>query len=69
MNLDDIPRNQIDFRAGVYEVSYPTLAEINAYIEGLHAPDDIDVDSGTPFERNGQFVVRVRIGDWGDDDE
>lgn len=69
LDLDEIPKTKTkNFKAGVSEHVYDTLAEINAFIEGVNLPSDLDVYIGTPFERDGKHVVRVKVGDFGDDD-
>jgi hypothetical protein len=69
MDLDDIPKSKTkDFTAGVSEHVYDTEAELDAFIEGVNLPQDLDVEVGTPFERKKKFVVRVKVGNFGDDD-
>lgn len=70
MELNDIPKNKTkDFPTGVSEVRFDTHGEITAFLHGLSYADDVDVEAGEPFERGDKFVVRVRVGDWGDDDD
>ena len=69
MDLDDIPTTQKDkFPTGVSEMEYDTEEEILAFLNGLTYAGDGDVEGGKPFRREGKWVVRVRIGDWGDGD-
>lgn len=70
MDLNDIPESKTKgFATGVSEESFDTDAEMNAFLHGLTYADDIDVEAGTPFLRDGKFVVRVKVGDFGDEDE
>jgi hypothetical protein len=69
MDLNDIPHEKKSFPTGVSEQVYKTMPEMDAFIEGLDFADDTDVSHGQPFERDGEFVVRVRVGDFGLDDE
>lgn len=66
--LNEIPRDHAgEFPPGVTEVAYPTLEQMDAFCTGLHYADDTDVDSGEAFFRDGQWVVRVGVGDWEDE--
>ena len=68
-DLDRIPKSETStFPDWVSEQSYPTKAEIDAFIHGVTYVDDIDVEVGTPFERDGQWVVRVACGDFDPDE-
>lgn len=70
MDLNDIPKNKTKgFPMGVSEHIWATAAEMTAFITGVDLAEDIDVECGEPFERKGKQVVRVKIGDWGDDDD
>lgn len=70
MDLDAIPQEKTDkFPTGVSEVQYDTQDEMMAFMDGLNYADDIDVSHGEYFERNGKFVMRVRVGEWDDDEE
>ena len=70
MDLDNIPQTKTKgFPAGVSEVKYATQAEMTAFLDGLNFASDIDVENGMIFQRDGQYVVRVKVGDFGDDDE
>jgi hypothetical protein len=69
MDLNNIPKNKVSgFPTGVSEHVYDTEGEMKAFIDGVNLADDIDVDSGEPFERDGKFVVRVKVGEWDEDD-
>ncbi len=69
MDLDDIPQSKTDgFPTGVSEHSYDTVAEIVAFIEGVGLADDIDVTIGDYFQRDDQWVVRVKVGDFDDEE-
>lgn len=68
IDLNDIPQDKTDnLPTGVTEQTYGTEAEINAFVDGVTFPDDIDVEVSTPFQRGDQWVVRVCVGDWNDD--
>jgi hypothetical protein len=69
-DLNDIPEDKRDdFPAGVSEEEYATEAEMTAFLNGLGYADDVDVTHGDVFMReNGKFVVRICVGEWGDDD-
>lgn len=65
IGLEEIPVNQTDdFPEGVSEVEFNTEAEMDAFKEGLHYADDIDVESSIRFPRNGKWVCRVKVGNW-----
>lgn len=65
MSLDEIPKDQrTDFPIGVSEVIYDTPGELAAFIHGLGYAQDIDVEYGDPFSRDGKEVVRVKVGDF-----
>jgi hypothetical protein len=65
IDLDRIPEDRkVNFPIGVSEVEYETANELNAFINGLNWPEDVDVRTGTPFTRDGMWVVRVQVGDW-----
>lgn len=69
MDLDRIPKDKKKgFSAGVSEVEYDTLAEMNAFLHGLNFASDIDVENSTVFQRDGKYVVRVKVGDFGEFD-
>lgn len=69
MDLSDIPQGRTAcLPPGVTEVKFPTIAEMNAFLLGLHYAGGADVESGPPFVRDGGHVVRVRVGDFGDGD-
>ena len=38
--------------------------EMDAFLCGLNWADDVDVENGEPFQRNGKWVVRVAVGEW-----
>ncbi len=64
-NLNAIPENQTDnFDDGISEDIFETKAEMDAFLHGLSVSDAIDVYRGTPFQREGKYVVRVCVGDW-----
>jgi hypothetical protein len=68
MELHDIPRNKTkNFPSGISEQEFDTPKEAHAFTHGITYADDEDVECTEPFERNGKFVVRVRIGNFGDD--
>jgi hypothetical protein len=70
MHVNDVPHEERKkFPTGVSEHEYDTEAEMTAFLDGVNLADDIDVESGEPFQRDGKFVVRVRVGEWDDDDE
>ena len=81
MDLNDIPQNKTSgFPTGVSEHTYASLNECKAFVDGVNHAQDTDVETGTPFERKTSFqnkttrrrsewVVRVRVGDWGDEDD
>lgn len=70
MNLNDIPKKQTKkFPIGVTEQVFDTMAEMRAFIAGLCYADDTDVENGDPFERNGKVVVRVRVGNFDEDED
>lgn len=69
--LDAISKDLIGSRSlppGVTEAVYDTEAEMRAFLDGLNWVGDIDVHNGTPFVRDGSWVVRVGM-DGFDDDE
>lgn len=69
MHVNDIPHEERKrFPAGVGEYEYDTGAEMQAFIDGVSLPDDVDVEVGDAFQRDGKWVVRVRIGDWPEDE-
>lgn len=69
MFLNDIPKDHTqNFPTGVSERNFDTEAEIHAFLEGLTYADDGDVGHGEVFKRDGKFVVRVRVGEWDEDD-
>ena len=64
-DLDRIPQDRkVNLPNGVSEVEYETEKELNAFLEGINYSQDLDVQTGTPFERDGNWVVRVMVGDW-----
>ena len=68
MELNEIPKNwKHHLPVGVSEHTYTTRAEIDAFLEGVNLAEDIDVETGDPFERKGRWVVRVRVGEWDDE--
>lgn len=68
MNLDDIPQGQtVGFQTGVSEQVYDTEAEMAAFLAGISYVGDLDVCWGKPFLRGGKYVIRVRVGEWGDE--
>lgn len=70
MDLDDIPTTKKDkFPPGVSEVCYESANEMDAFLHGLDYVNNIDVDHGKVFIRDGAFVVRVGVGDYGDYEE
>ena len=65
MSPNDIPEEQTDhFPSGVSEHVYPTARLIEAFVAGVNVADALDVQVGQIFTRNGEFVVRVQVGDW-----
>lgn len=69
MNLNDIPHEQTDgFPTGVSEFSTDTDNEMRAFLAGLNYANDIDVEHGEYFERDFNFVVRIKVGDFGEDE-
>lgn len=77
MGINEIPQDKTDkFPAGVSEHTYATEAECKAFVEGVNLAQDIDVETGTPFQRKTSFqnkttrrrsewVVRVKVGNFG----
>ena len=60
----DIPEDQIDnFPEGISEYSCQTFAEMRAFLTGLKYVQAHDVCYGEVFQRNGQFVVRIKVED------
>lgn len=73
------------FPTGVSEHVYDTEAECKAFVDGVQLAQDIDVEAGTPFQRMKrppvgsrgvaattpveQWVVRVKVGEWDDEDD
>lgn len=69
MDLDKIPQHKkVNFPAGVSEHEYETRKEIDAFLEGVNLAQDTDVETGEIFQRDGNYVVRVRVGEWPEED-
>lgn len=70
MSIDNISHDRTGnaLPTGISEHIYATKAEMTAFIEGVKLADDIDVEVGQPFERDGQHVVRVAVGEWDADE-
>lgn len=67
MELNAIAQEQrMNFPPGVSEHVYRTRAEMTAFVDGVSLANDLDVECGPPFVRNGLYVVRVRVGNFGD---
>lgn len=68
--LNAIPRDKTErFPTGVSEVKYATWDLMQAFLNGLGYADDVDVEHSEIFERNGEFVVRVKVGDFEDESD
>jgi hypothetical protein len=66
--LDKIPQAVKEgFPTGVVEIAFHTKAEIDAFLVGLEYTDDVDQYSGTPFQRDDLWVVRICVGDWNEE--
>lgn len=55
--------NRIDLDA--FKMSNPNFCVMGQ----VFGPNDVDVENSEIFERNGEFVVRVKVGDFEDESE
>lgn len=64
INLDLLPQTPLDGTEDerITEVLKDSETSIQDFLHGFCYADDTDVASGTPFERDGRWVVRLMVG-------